>query len=322
MSPHRPLLIAIPRAREASVQGPAPFAVIAFLAYVLILTAVMVTQGVEALPDRFAIAMLFGMVILGRGRRFVADWLPFIGLIVSYDLLRGLAPHLGGSAHVTEAIAFDRGLFGVVPTVALQSWLFSGDLHWYDYAATLIYFLHFVLPLGFAMLLWLRNRRQFTEFVTSLTLLSYAAWLTYVAFPSAPPWMAARDGYLAGVTRILDRTINFLPDRLHLPTVYNALDPNPVAAVPSLHAAYPFLVLLFAVRFFGRRGLVTALYVAAVWWAIVYLGEHYAFDITVGAVYALIAFVAGPLVVRALARSPLPQVTSSLSALRRRWMPL
>jgi membrane-associated phospholipid phosphatase len=190
----------------------------------------------------------------------------------------------------------------VVPTVALQNLLFASSLHWWDYAATIVYFLHFVLPLGFAMVLWLRDRRRFTDFVTSLTLLSYAGWLTYIAFPSAPPWMAAQDGYLDGVTRILDRTINFLPNHLDLPTVYRALDPNPIAAIPSLHAAYPFLVLLFALKFFRWRGLVVLPYVAVVWFAVIYLGEHYATDVLIGAVYATVAFFAGPIAVRAVAR--------------------
>jgi membrane-associated phospholipid phosphatase len=104
------------------------------------------------------------------------------------------------------------------------------------------------------------------------------------------------------VTRILDRTINFLPNHLDLPTVYRALDPNPVAAIPSLHAAYPFLVLLFAVKFFRRRGLVVLPYVAIVWFAVIYLGEHYATDVLIGAAYATAAFFAGPLAVRAVAR--------------------
>ncbi|MBU6423578.1 MAG: phosphatase PAP2 family protein [Chloroflexi bacterium] len=288
--------------------APGTLAIGIFIVYVLVLAVVMVTQGVEPLPDRFAVAMLLGAVILGRGKRFIADWSPFVFLVVSYDFLRGLAPALSGRAHFLTSIHVDQALFGVVPTVALQRLLYTGSPQWWDYAATVVYFLHFVVPLGFAMLLWLRDRRWFAEFVASITLLSYAAWITYVLFPAAPPWMAAQAGHLDGVTRILDKTINVLPDRLDLPSVYRSLDPNPVAAIPSIHAAYPFLVLLFAVRYVGRRGLLVALYVAAVWWAIVYLGEHYATDILVGVVYSIAAFLAGPAAVRALSRLRIPRM--------------
>jgi hypothetical protein len=294
--------VGAPRPAAAPEHSPGPFAIAVFALYVVVLGIVMVVQGVEALPDRYAIAMLVGCVVLGRAKRFIHDWLPFIGLLVSYDFLRGFADDLSGRAQYAQSIQLDHAIFGLVPTVALQNLLFTGPLHWWDYAATFLYFLHFVLPLGFAMVLWLRNRRQFTDFVASLTLLSYAGWLTYIVFPSAPPWMAAQAGYLDGVTRILDRTIDFLPNHLDLPTVYRALDPNPVAAIPSLHAAYPFLVLLFALRFFRWRGLIVLPYVAAAWFAVVYLGEHYAIDVLLGAVYATAAFVVGPRAVRALAR--------------------
>ena len=197
----------------------------------------------------------------------------------------------------------DTAIFGVVPTAFLQQTFFnSSSLQWYDYAATLLYFLHFLLPLGFAMLLWLRSRSQFTEFAASLTTLSYAAWLTYLVFPSAPPWLAAQNGYLGGVTRVLGQTINVLPDRLDLPSIYRQLNPNAVAAIPSLHAAYPFLVLLFALRFFGRRGIVVGLYVLAAWPAVIYLGEQYAVDVILGALYAGVAFVLGPRVLTLIER--------------------
>ena len=77
---------------------------------------------------------------------------------------------------------------------------------------------------------------------------------------------------------------------------------NDVAAIPSLHAAYPLLILLFACRFFGARGLVVLPYVAGVWLAIVYLGEHYVFDIVVGALYSGAAFTVAELVLPRLWR--------------------
>jgi membrane-associated phospholipid phosphatase len=43
-------------------------------------------------------------------------------------------------------------------------------------------------------------------------------------------------------------------------------------------------------------------YVAVVWFAVIYLGEHYATDVLIGAAYATVAFVAGPLAVRAVAK--------------------
>ena len=75
-----------------------------------------------------------------------------------------------------------------------------------------------------------------------------------------------------------------------LPSIYHNFNPNAVAAMPSLHAAYPFLVLLYALRFFKKKGLFFIPYVLGVWFSLVYLGEHYFVDVVAGAIYAVIFY--------------------------------
>ena len=100
----------------------------------------MLSQGIEVLPDRYAVAMLVGAIILGRGRRFITDWSPFIGLLISYDFLRGFADDLAGRAEFVLPMQADTAIFGIVPTAFLQQTFFnSSSLQWYDYAATLLY---------------------------------------------------------------------------------------------------------------------------------------------------------------------------------------
>lgn len=298
------------------MEGAGPLATGVFVAYMGIATLLMVIQGVEILPDRWVALLLIGGLLVGRGRRLLFDWLPFLFLLVSYDYLRGFADDLGPRVHVFEQIRADTAVFGVVPSAALQALYFTPSPHWYDLVATVIYFVHFVLPLGFATVLWLFRRAEFGRFVAALTLLSYGAWVTYVAFPAAPPWLASQWGDLTGVTRILDRMLVYMPVRFDLPTIYRELDPNAVAAIPSLHAAYPMLVLLFAVRVFGRRGLLLLPYVLAAWLAAVYLGEHYVVDLLIGGAYALTAFVVAPRVLARAGRFGM-SVRSSVLAWRR-----
>jgi membrane-associated phospholipid phosphatase len=66
-----------------------------------------------------------------------------------------------------------------------------------------------------------------------------------------------------------------------------------VAAMPSLHAAFAVLFSLYLWRLvprFARPAL--ALYPFAMSFALVYSGEHYVVDCIVGAVYAIVTFVA------------------------------
>lgn len=265
-----------------------------FALYIAAMTGVMIWQGVGITPDRYAFILLLASLLIRKTRSFLLDWLPFLFLLVSYDFLRSLVGALTPRVDYFAAIRFDEKIFGVLPTNSLQHLLFHPPhLSWYDYLATVLYFLHFAAPLAFAFLLWLHNKNYFRRFVSGLLILSYTAWFTYVIFPAAPPWLAEKQGFIHGISKILDYTLVTFPTQLELPTVYTTFNPNPVAAIPSLHAAYVFLIFLYALRFFKTRGLFFFLYVLAVWWAIVYLGEHYVFDIVMGIIYALASYLTG-----------------------------
>jgi membrane-associated phospholipid phosphatase len=76
--------------------------------------------------------------------------------------------------------------------------------------------------------------------------------------------------------------------------------------MPSLHAAYPALLLLFFWRDGWRLRIPLALYTLAMGFTLVYGGEHFLIDILVGWAYAAVAFsivrLAGP--AWRLARAP------------------
>jgi membrane-associated phospholipid phosphatase len=68
---------------------------------------------------------------------------------------------------------------------------------------------------------------------------------------------------------------------------------NPVAAIPSLHSAVAFFVMLYFWRSAGRWRWLLALYPMAMGFALVYMGEHYVVDVLLGWIYATTVFVAG-----------------------------
>lgn len=259
-----------------------------FISYIILMTVFMISQGVGITPDRYVLMLFLGSLLIKKTRSFLFDWFPFIFLLISYDFLRSLAEKGGAKVHFTEMIWFDQKLFGQLPTTFLQQHFFNSDnLAWYDFLATFFYFLHFALPLAFAFVLWLKNKKYFKSFTNNLIVISYAAFITYVLFPAAPPWLAAQKGVIPGVTKILDFTLKTFPDKLHLPSIYNSFNPNTVAAIPSLHAAYPLLVFFLATQLYGKKALFFVPYVLGVWISIVYLGEHYVVDILLGVIYTV-----------------------------------
>jgi hypothetical protein len=252
------------------------------------IVTVMIARNTSITPDRFVVFLLIGAVVAGRGIAFLKDWLPFIALLLGYEMLRGFADATTLRVHIADVVAAERALFfGNTATEFLQDRFYdSGQMRWYDLAATVIYFLHFPMPLVIGFFLWLKRKAEYYQFITALLVLSFSGFLTYLLFPAAPPWYASDVGALGEVHKIINLTIDHTGWKWDLSFYYSQLNPNPVAAIPSLHAAYPVLVFLALRRYGEKLAWLFAPYVPAVWLAIVYTGEHYVVDIIPGVLYA------------------------------------
>jgi membrane-associated phospholipid phosphatase len=272
--------------------------------YIVILSALMIVKGISITPDVLLVALGLAALVLGRGRLFLRDWIPFVGLFLAYELMRGYAVSFGASVHVADFIAIDKFLFfGHLPTQVLQDWFHPATgIDYLAIVATIFYFLHFPLPLAVGFFLWLRQRRAYYDFVAAIIILSMAAFLTYLLLPVGPPWYAAQQGLLNGPTGVptitylkpgafdeIARFFGFQGNYLYTYTMYD-INPNDVAAFPSLHAAYPTLAFLFTRRAFGRIGYLMLGYAACVWFAVIYLGDHYLVDVLGGIAYAAVAY--------------------------------
>jgi membrane-associated phospholipid phosphatase len=101
----------------------------------------------------------------------------------------------------------------------------------------------------------------------------------------APPWMAARDGYLGEVHRVSGRGWSEID--LHRQTMVLFGMANKSAAMPSLHAGLAFLLAFFAIaRLRTRWRWLALLYPLTMTLVLVYSGEHYVLDALVGALLA------------------------------------
>lgn len=256
-------------------------------------------------------AAVGGNLAVWRGA-VVKDWLPLLAVLFAYDLMRGIANEVGGTifnltrwrssptntlsvarAHLVEPLNLDRWLFGGhVPTTWLQDRFYEpGVAHWWDRIAVPVYLSHFIVTLALLIILWCVRYAVFRPFLYSFVTLTMITLATYVLYPAAPPWMAALNGRLPEVDRVVQATLSVMGGH----TVNTAFEKgaaysNPVAAVPSLHAAIPALILFFfwaSARWWVRIGLLA--YVLAMGVTLVYSGEHYVIDVVLGWAYAAIS---------------------------------
>lgn len=265
-------------------------------------TILIALNGLILAPDLVFIWILIGLLavsigdVRGWARGVVFDWMPFFGLLLAYGVLRGAV----GAAplfepHVLPQIRVDELLFGgSIPSVELQERFYDpGQIHAWDIAAWGVYLTHFFVVVVVAAVLWRLARPQFLRFRAMVLTLTAAAFATYVLFPAAPPWMASESGVIGPVERVVrDVWRSIGADRAAAIWDRGSAFANEVAALPSLHTAYPVLILCF----FWSRG----------WWAraiclayavgmsitLVYTGEHYVSDVLLGWAYAIATYAA------------------------------
>lgn len=242
-------------------------------------------------PDKLLVFTTFIFMIFGQGWAVLKRLAPFVILLLVYESFRGLVPHLNTRVHYTELINADRFLFaGNLPTKQLQNLLWNGSVQWYDFVFYLAYMLHFILPIALAVMIWKTREKHYWRFIATYITVSFAGFITFLLFPAAPPWLAAQKGLIEPITRI-SSSVWYALGIHDFPSVYNKISPNPVAAMPSLHAAYATLLVLFVYKLYGKKwALLASLYPALIYVGTVYQGEHYAIDEIIGALYAIAGF--------------------------------
>jgi membrane-associated phospholipid phosphatase len=212
---------------------------------------------------------------------FLRDWLPFITAVVLFDALRGaifvLIQHDLRPVFQDYVIATERVLTGT-PALAVPL-----QAHWrtplLDRAFVALHGSHFLLFLLFGLALWHQRREAFAGYRTAMIAVMYTGLILYFAVPTVPPWLAARTGAIPDIVPITHEVYT-----MRVPAAFiTALDTNPVAAMPSLHAAFPAVCAIFAWSAFGRlAGVALAAYAGAMGLGLMYLGEHYLLDVLGG----------------------------------------
>jgi membrane-associated phospholipid phosphatase len=237
-----------------------------------------------ALP---AVALVWWWPTIRAGR--LERWLFFyVAGIYLYTVLRAFADDLGMTVQSEYAIAIDRVLFlGNVPTVELQKALFTPrQIDFIDFAAVGMHWSFFIVPHAAFAWLWFTRRSLAPRYAAAMLLTLYLGLLLFWLTPTVPPWLAGGRGDLIGTYRVM----NFVTGGMNVGAyreLYSTLaGPNAVASVPSIHMALTFLVLLTVRDYAPRWTVPVAIYNVAMGFSLVYLGEHYVFDLLVGMVVA------------------------------------
>jgi len=236
----------------------------------------------------FIIAITY---FLGNHQEFFKDWFVFLAFIYMTDTLRGLIYYAVCKfqlpVYCEYVIKLEKFLFGKIPSVFLQQKLLSENTTtWMEEFLTLLHGTHFIAFLFVGFVIWIKNKSLFKNYKTSFYILLSGGMLSYFLVPTVPPWMAAN------FFEILPRIIHFNIDiyNMFVPDLSTGFNTNPIGAMPSLHAAFPALCSFLLWKQYKWKAFPFYIYASAVFFTIIYTGDHYIVDVIAGIILAAVSF--------------------------------
>jgi hypothetical protein len=243
-----------------------------------------------------------------RTKRLLVGIQPAGHLGLFYDSMRffqnaGLSP---ARIHVCDLRDLDARLFAVRwggHTVAIHDLLRAHQSLALDVFFSIPYGTFLYAIVLCAVFLYFRDYAAMGRFTWGFLVMNVVAFATYHAYPAAAPWYYHAHGCVADLGAHASEGSNLAHVDAWLGVAYfrafYGRSHDVFGAIPSLHVAYPLLIVLEGWRAFGGmrpralgwslRGF-AVLFFAWMCVAAIYLDHHWVLDVVVGIAYALVVF--------------------------------
>ena len=238
------------------------------------------------------------LVAVKPTRKFALALTPWLVFACSYDGMR-LLPNFEVNPIDTRVIyEAEMSLFGIgtaAGTLIPGEWFNLHNCAFADFMAGFFYLCWVPVPLGFAIYLYLKGKREmYLRFSLAFLFVNLVGFVGYYIHPAAPPWYVIEHGFtpvlntpgsVAGLGRF---------DALVGAPVFHSIycnNSNVFAAVPSLHAAYMLVTTIYAI--ISRQSKlcigIFAFICMGIWWTAVYSTHHYIIDVLLGILTTIVA---------------------------------
>lgn len=247
--------------------------------------------------DQLTLVLLFNICyyLSFITRKFIVGFSIFIVFWIIFDFMKAFPNYHYQEVHIQSLYEAEKKWFGIQDAGKLITPNEYWTLHrtrFLDVLTGFFYLSWIPVPLGFAAFLFFKSRKWFLEFSLTFLFVNILGFVIYYIYPAAPPWYVQQYGYdfiaeTQGNTAGLHRF-----DTYFGVSVFKSLyekSSNVFAAMPSLHSAYPLIVLYFGWRFrFTWINLFFATTMLGIWFAAVYTSHHYVLDVLAGITCAAI----------------------------------
>lgn len=238
------------------------------------------------------------LVAVKPTRKFALALTPWLVFACSYDGMRILPNYEVNSIDTRGIYEAEKSLFGIgtaAGTLIPGEWFNLHNCAFADFMAGFFYLCWVPVPLGFAIYLYLKGKREmYLRFSLAFLFVNLVGFVGYYIHPAAPPWYVIEHGFtpvlntpgsVAGLGRF---------DALVGVPVFHSIycnNSNVFAAVPSLHAAYMLVTTIYAI--ISRQSklciAIFAFICMGIWWTAVYSTHHYIIDVLLGILTTIVA---------------------------------
>lgn len=222
-------------------------------------------------------------------RKFILGFSIFILFAIIYDFMKVYPNYKVNPVDIAGIYNSEKSLFGFTSQGVLLTPNEFFAIHHnaiVDFMCGLFYLSWIPLPIAFAFWLYFNNKKQFLHFSLTFLFVNLIGFCIYYIHPAAPPWYVAQYGLdfhqgVGGNTAGLGR----FDALVHL-KIFGSLysrNSNVFAAMPSLHCAYPTIVLFYSFKSKVKSmKWLFGLIMVGIWFTAIYSGHHYVLDAIMG----------------------------------------
>ncbi|MBC8032974.1 MAG: phosphatase PAP2 family protein [Chitinophagaceae bacterium] len=242
-------------------------------------------------PEQLVLVIVFNALyyISLPTRKFITGFSIFIVYWIIFDSMKAFPNYRFNPVHIEGLYDAEKAVFGIQTAGGLITpnhyWLMHSS-SFLDVLTGLFYLCWIPLPLAFATYMFYRSRSEFLRFAFTFIVVNFVGFTIYYTYPAAPPWYVDQYGYVfhpltPGNTAGLARFDEYFGVKI-FDGLYSKSS-NVFAAMPSLHSAYPVIVLYYGLRNrLGAINLFFAFVTMGIFFSAVYNNHHYILDVIAG----------------------------------------
>ncbi|WP_146654582.1 phosphatase PAP2 family protein [Labilithrix luteola] len=278
-------------------------------------------------PEHVLLAVVAVVLVFAHDRtRQIFEGLLPLGLVgVLYDAMRPYQ-QLGLSVervHLCDLRALELRFFGITvgdQRMTLHDWFFVHHTPAVDLYCAIPYATFVLVTVACGIFLYVKDRPAMFRLAWGFFLLNLLGFTTYHLLPAAPPWYFHSHGCVVDLaTHASEGPALMRVDHMLGVAYFHGMYGKAASvfgALPSLHCAYPLLVLLTGWKAFGwKLRAASAFYYVSMVFSAIYLDHHWVIDALLGSSYAALVTALMAIAQRVFVRTPAqraPELASGL----------